>query len=123
MAFKPKAAVAAAWSWIGPGAKWKLLGLAILALATAAYITSLRLNLSAVRTEYANYRAEVAERERQALQTAATGRTEANGVRSSARKEITAAQSAKRKELDDALNANTDWANQPVPRAVADSLR
>lgn len=123
MAFKPKGRLAAVLGWVGPGAKWKLLGLLILGLATAAYITSLRLNLSAVRTEFANYRTEVAERERQALQTASTGRSVANGVRSEARQKITTEQSAKRKELDDALNANLGWANQPVPRAVADSLR
>jgi hypothetical protein len=93
------------------------------ALAILAYVVSLKLNLEAEKAGRANDAAIVATERADALQTAATGRTAANGERSTARRQIATDQTSKRNTLDAALEANRDWANQPVPAAVADSLR
>lgn len=123
MASRLRKMASGAWSWIGPGGNWKLVLGALTALAILAYVVSLKLNLAAERQGRANDAAVVATERADALQTASTGRTEANGERSVARRQITADQSTKRNELDAALAANQGWASQPVPRAVADSLR
>lgn len=40
-----------------------------------------------------------------------------------AKAKVAKAAAAKRKEVKEVLDANEDWANQPVPAALADSLR
>lgn len=123
MAVKPKNYLSAAWQWIGPGGKWKLLLGALTALAILAYVVSLKLNLAACQTDFANYQTSVAKERSDALETASTARQSANGARSEARHQVTADHSTKRKQLDAALEANRAWADQPVPSAVIDSLR
>jgi hypothetical protein len=123
MASRLTKAASAAWKWVGPGGKWKLLLGAITALAILTYVVSLKLNLDAERRGRAEDAARVATERADALQTASTGRSAANEARSSARRQIATETTAKRRELDAALEANRAWADQPVPRAVADSLR
>lgn len=119
----PRKWASAAWSWIGPGGNWKLVLGAITALAILAYVVSLKLNLAACRVEFNEYKASVAIEQQDALQGASTGRQSANATRNSDRIQISADTSAKRKNLNAALEANPDWASQPVPAAVVDSLR
>jgi hypothetical protein len=123
MATKPTSLIRKGWNWLVPTGKWKLLLITMTVIAAAAYIASLKLNLAAERRGRAEDAAQVATERADALQTASTGRSEANGVRSEARRHIAAETATKRKQLDDALEANRAWADQPVPRAVADSLR
>lgn len=47
----------------------------------------------------------------------------ASGVKADTIREVTAKDQEARIILQEALDANEDWANQPVPRAVADSLQ
>lgn len=123
MATKPRTLISKGWNWLVPTGRWKLALITMTVIAAAAYIASLKLNLAAERQGRADDARVVAEQRADALQTASTGRTAANEARSSARKTIATETATKKKELDDALAANPDWANQPVPRAVADSLR
>jgi type II secretory pathway pseudopilin PulG len=123
MALKPSSLIRKAWDWLVPTGKWKLLLVTLTVIAAAAYIVSLKLNLSAERRGRAEDAAQVAQERSDALQTASTARSAANEDRSTARRQIATETATKRKQLDDALAANQDWANQPVPRAVADSLR
>jgi hypothetical protein len=123
MASKVRNMASAAWSWIGPGGNWKLVLGALTALAILAYVVSLKLNLAAERQGRADDAAQVATERSDALQTASTGRSVANNTRAADRQTIATEQTSKRKQLDDALAANQAWANQPVPPAVADSLR
>lgn len=106
-----------------PTGRWLSALVTLMVAAVALYIVSLKLDLAAEREGRATDRAEVAEASAVALETASTARQSANQTRSTDRAAIAAETAVQREHLNEALTANPEWASQPVPAAVADSLR
>lgn len=117
-------AITGALRWLRGGG-WKWLAGAITALLAAASIAYLSMALHSARTERDAAQATVAARDGEiALLRRARAADEASEqVRVIYRDRATAEATERMGKTNEALKANPDWANQPVPSAVADSLR
>lgn len=108
------------WKWLRGGG-WKWLAGATMAL-TAAYLVwsfyDTRRDLADARTTIAARDGEIA-----LLRLARQADDDAIKTRTIYVDRVVKEATKQREKSNEALKANPDWANEPVPAAVADSLR
>jgi len=107
------------------GGGWKLIAGAMTALAIAGSIVWLTTSLHSARTELSEAKATIEARDGEIalLRRARVADDQAEQVRVIYRDRVTVEATQRTDKTNEALKANPDWANQPVPPAVADSLR
>lgn len=117
--------VTAAARWLAGGGRWKVAAGVITTLAVAAALTLTLIKLRSVQRENTELSEslEAAKGEVDLLRKARTADAAAVTQRDAARIIIYKEEEAGRAKTEAALAANPDWANQPVPAAVLDSLR
>lgn len=107
--------------WLAHRGRWKLAAVAITAILVAILIHQVRAGHkreTALREDLAASQGEV-----QLLRDAREADSRALAERDAVRTDITEKENKGRAKTEAALAANPNWANQPVPAAVLDSLR
>jgi hypothetical protein len=107
------------------GGGWKWVAGALTALIAAASIAWLSHSLSKARGELSDAQATIAAREGEIalLRQARAADAASERVRVVYRDRVVKEATERQDKTNEALKANPDWANTPVPPAVADSLR